>query len=92
MHSYVYVSVKKPLKLHAIIGGSTIWTDNLWEEVLAYLLERVDTMEAIFMAEQLYHDGTDVPNYAHKADFLQEFRDYPPPLLGAFDLMRLRTP
>lgn len=83
----------KPLRLHKLLGGQTAWTDKLWGQALGYLLERVGTMEAIFMAEQLHHDGTRLPNYPHKIDFLREFREYPPTvLLSAFDLMRLRKP
>jgi hypothetical protein len=81
----------KPLKLHRIIGPTTAWTDDLWNEALAYLLERVGTTQSIFMAEQLHHDDTRLPDYPHKIDFLREFRDYPPTvLLGSFDLMRQR--
>lgn len=68
----------KPLKIHELIGGATAWTDDQWNAAIIYLLERVGTMEAIFMAEQLHHDGASVPNYPHKVDFLREFRQYPP--------------
>lgn len=79
----------KPVKLHELIGGQTTWTDEMWDAALEYMLERIGTMQAIFMAEQLHHDGTRLPNYPHKIDYLREFRDYPPTvLLGAFDLMR----
>jgi hypothetical protein len=80
----------KPLKLHELIAGATVWTDELWSEVSTYLLERVGTMDAISMAEQLHSDGTELPDYPHKIDFLREFHDYPPTvLLGSFDLMRV---
>jgi hypothetical protein len=83
----------KPLRLHELIGGATVWTDELWDMAMGYLLERVGTMQAIFLAEQLHHDGTRVPDYPHKVDFLREFRQYPPTvLLGAFDFMRVRKP
>lgn len=83
----------KPLKLHALIGGHTTWTDELWNETLTYLLEHVGTMQAILMAEQLHRDGSTPPNYPHKIDYLREFRDYPPTiLLGVFDLMRSASP
>lgn len=92
MHNYACMSdqkLLKPLKLHDLIGGQTTWTDELWKEALAYLLERIGTMQAIYMTEQLHHDGTRLPNYPHKIDYLREFRDYPPTvLLGVFDLMR----
>ncbi len=81
----------KPLKLHAIVGTATVWTDELWSEALTYLLERVGTIEAIFMAQQLHSDGSRLPDYPHKVDFLREFRGYPPTvLLGVFDLARVR--
>lgn len=81
----------KPLKIHELLGGQTAWTDELWDQALSYLLERVGTMEAIFMAEQLHHDDTRLPDYPHKIDFLREFREYPPTvLLGVFDLVRVR--
>jgi hypothetical protein len=77
----------KPLKLHSIISSSTVWTDELWDEVLTYLLERANTFDALAMAQVLY--GDHIPNYPHKVDFLREFRQYPPTvLLGAFDYMR----
>jgi len=77
----------KPLKLHAIIGTSTVWTDELWDDALTYLLERISTVDTLMMARTLH--GEHVPNYPHKVDFLREFRKYPPTvLLGIFDLVR----
>jgi hypothetical protein len=79
----------KPLKLHTILGTSTVWTDELWDEALTYLLEWANTFDALAMAQVLH--GTYPPNYPHKIDFLREFRAYPPTvLLGAFDLTRAR--
>lgn len=77
----------KPIKLHNIIGSTTVWTDDLWDEALNYLLENTGTLDALAMAETLF--GDDRPNYLHKIDYLREFRAYPPTvLLGAFDFMR----
>jgi hypothetical protein len=81
----------KPLKLHEIIGTSTVWTDELWDEALAYLLQRVGTREAVKMALfLLLPNGKNLPDYPHKIDFLREFRKYPPTLLlGIFDVVRM---
>jgi hypothetical protein len=77
----------KPLKLHTIIGSNTVWTDELWNAALTYLLERTGTFDALAMTETLYDDYA--REYPHKIDYLREFRSYPPTvLLGAFDLMR----
>jgi hypothetical protein len=77
----------KPLKLHTIIGSNTVWTDELWNAALTYLLERIGTHDALAMTESFY--GDHAPGYPHKIDYLREFRSYPPTvLLGAFDLMR----
>lgn len=77
----------KPLKLHDIIRTATVWTDEMWDKSLTYLLGYTSTLDALAMAETLYRDQA--PNYLHKIDFLREFRRYPPTtLLGAFDLMR----
>ncbi|TWP45973.1 hypothetical protein FKR81_37770 [Lentzea tibetensis] len=82
----------KPLKLHEIIGTSTEWTDELWDEALRYLLERTGTFQVLFMVQVLPNYEA-LPDYLHKFDFLREFRNYPPTLLlGAFDLMRARWP
>jgi hypothetical protein len=77
----------KPLKLHAIIGISTEWTDELWEAALSYLRDRVGIVDVLIMATVL-PDGLR-PYSPHKIDHLREFQQYPPTLLiGAFDYMR----
>ncbi|MFD9889721.1 hypothetical protein ACFWY9_10285 [Amycolatopsis sp. NPDC059027] len=76
-----------PVKLHTIIGTSTAWTDELWEEALDYLLANTATPDAILMSIALSVGAP--PDYPHKIDYLREFRKFPPTLLlGAFDLMR----
>jgi hypothetical protein len=81
--------VLKPLKLHHIIGTSTAWTDELWNEALDYLLTHVGTLQALTMYSTIDRAGEDTVVSLHKVDFLREFRRYPPTtLLGAFDLMR----
>ncbi len=78
----------KPVKIHAIIGTSTVWSDELWGQALSYLRESTGTFDVLAMAETLY--GDNLPNYPHKIDFLREFRDFPPTTsLGAFDRMRV---
>lgn len=74
------------VKLHSIIGTSTVWTDEAWNNALTYLLENTSTIDAIAMTRGL---GPEPPGHTHKIDYLREFRSYPPTvLLGAFDMMR----
>jgi hypothetical protein len=74
-----------PLKLHTIIGTSTEWTDELWDDALHYLLENTSTLDVLAMTETL----PTLLAFSHKIDYLREFHNYPPTLvLGAFDLMR----
>lgn len=77
----------KPLKLHDLIAGSTVWSEELWASALGYLLERTSTLDALVMAEVIgIHER---PWLVHKIDYLRDFRDFPPTvLLGAFDWMR----
>lgn len=78
----------KPARLHEILGTSTVWTDELWDQALTYLLSSVETLGALEMVKAL--DGVQpLTNSIHKIDYLRQFRTYPPTvLLGAFDLMR----
>jgi hypothetical protein len=77
----------KPLKLHSVIGASTEWTDELWDEALVYLLDRVGTFDVLMMVDVL--PDSVLPQSPHKVDYLRVFRQYPPTLLlGAFDYMR----
>lgn len=79
----------KPLRLHTMIGGSTEWTDELWGEVLQYLVECVGSTGAVLMAERLHRERR-LPKHLNKADYFQEFRNYPPTvLLGELDYVRL---
>lgn len=79
----------KPLKLHTIISTATVWTDELWDEALSYLLERVGTLDVLMMVAVLPDDA--LPHSSRKVDYLRVFHRYPPTLLlGAFDLMRLK--
>lgn len=81
-------SALKPLKLHELLAMQTIWTDELWEQSLDYLLARVGTDQAIRMAQFILDDN--LPNSIHKIDYLREFRVFPPSvLLAAFDLTRV---
>jgi hypothetical protein len=82
----------KPLKIHALIGQQAAWTDELWDEALTYLLERLGTADAVDMALALAAiTNVHVPQSYHKIDYLRIFRDYPPSiLLGMFDLTRRR--
>jgi hypothetical protein len=56
----------KPLKIHSIIGTSTVWTDELWDEALTYLLERTGTLQVLAMCQVLHDD--ELPNSLHKID------------------------
>lgn len=86
-HKQCSMTNLKPLKLHTILGTSTVWTDELWDEALSYLLDRVGTLDVLTMAEVLPDSA--VPHSPHKIDYLRVFRLYPPTLLlGAFDYMR----
>ena len=81
----------KPLKLHETIGTSTLWTDELWDKVLTYVLANTATPDALTMIEVLETDNIRLSGFAQKTDYLREFHKYPPTvLLGAFDLMRWR--
>lgn len=77
-----------PVKLHKLIGYSAAWTDELWANALAYLLDNTSTVDAVLMCECL--PGKVLFSHLHKIDYLREFQPYPPTLiLGAFDWMRL---
>lgn len=81
----------KPLRLHELIGDHAEWTDELWDETLKYLLERVGTVEAIQMYAVLSGAAglEDMITSPYKVDYLRRFRYYPPTLLlGSFDLVR----
>jgi len=82
----------KPLKLHELIGHQAAWTDELWDEALKYLLERLGTADSVDMALALAEiTNSRVPHSYHKIDYLRTFRAYPPSvLLGMFDLSRRR--
>ncbi len=84
----------KPLKIHQLIGERIIWTDELWDEALEYLLGRVGTVDAMDMSVVLHSINgldRDTVRSPHKVDYLRQFRDYPPTLLlGIFDLVRSR--
>lgn len=77
----------KSVKLHSLIAGTTVWTEELWEGALAYLLENTATPDAQVMAEML---DSPVSEYSvYKIDYLRQFRQLPPTVvLGAFDWMR----
>ena len=86
-HKQYRMSNLKPLKLHSLLGASTVWTDELWDEALRYLLDRVGTVDVLIMVCVLPDDV--LPHSPHKVDYLRVFRQYPPTfLLGAFDYMR----
>lgn len=81
------MAILKPLKIHDLIAGSTVWSDELWDRALTYLLERTSTPEALVMAECIR--SPERPWLVRKIDHLRDFRDVPPTvLLGAFDWMR----
>lgn len=78
---------RQPLKIHQLLALRTIWNEDLWNEVLEYLLASVSTQEAIQMTALLGDEDTDS---LFKIDYLREFRSYPPSaVLAAFDLIRL---
>jgi hypothetical protein len=81
----------KPLRLHELLAGRAAWTDELWDEVLEYLLGRVGSDDAIYMALLLKAmTGHTSPESPHKIDYLRRFRDHPPALLlGIFDVARI---
>lgn len=77
-----------PVKLHAIIGASTEWTDELWDEALDYLLGHVGTTETTLMAALLPRNEP-LSSFPRRVNLLYEFHKYPPTvLLGVFDCMR----
>jgi hypothetical protein len=77
------------VKLHELIGSATVWTDDLWDDALDYLVENTATPDAIVMAEIVL--GDEQAPHLYKVDYLRDFRGFPPTvLLGAFDLMRYR--
>ncbi len=82
----------KPLKIHELIGNQAAWTDELWDEALKYLLERLGTADSVDMAYALAEiTNSRAPHSYHKIDYLRTFRAYPPSvLLGMFDLARRR--
>lgn len=76
-----------PVKLHELIASATLWTDELWNAALAYVLENTATPDAIVMARMVL--GSELSQHMYKIDYLREFRGWPPTVLpGAFDLMR----
>jgi hypothetical protein len=78
----------KPLKIHHLLALKTAWTEELWDEALAYLLAFVSTQGAILMTQLILLD--DPVESPYKIDHLREFRPYPPSaVLAAFDLIRL---
>jgi hypothetical protein len=73
--------------LHEILGTSTTWTDELWDEALTCLLDRVGTLDVLAMVEVLPESA--LPHSLYKVDYLRVFRQYPPTLLlGGFDYLR----
>jgi hypothetical protein len=77
------------VKLHELIGTQTLWTDELWNDALDYLVENTATPDAIVMADILL--GDEQAPHLYKIDYLRDFRGFPPTvLLGVFDLMRYR--
>jgi hypothetical protein len=79
----------KPVKLHELLGGRTLWTDELWEAAEAYVSQSVSTPQAQRMYECIYSDNAKAVDYLPKSSLLGEFHYWPPTLLlGAFDLMR----
>jgi hypothetical protein len=77
----------KPLKIHELLAMQTMWTDDLWDQSLEYLLKKVGTTEAIWMARFILDDN--LPESIYKIEYLREFRAYPPSVvLAAFDLVR----
>lgn len=77
----------KPLKLHDLLAGTMVWSDELWASALVYLLERTSTPDVLVMAEVI--GIQERPWLVHKIDYLRGLRDVAPTvLLGAFDWMR----
>lgn len=86
-HKRLRMANLKSLKLHQLIGTSTVWTDELWDEALTYLLDRVGTLDVLTMVDVLPESA--LPHSPYKVDYLRVFRRYPPTLLlGAFDYLR----
>ena len=79
----------EPLKIHRLLAFQTVWTDDIWIEVLNYLLASVSDSEALQMTTVL-GDSIEFDDSFFKMDYLKEFRPFPPSaILAAFDLIRL---
>ena len=87
----------KPLKLHELLAGQTIWTDDLWNETFKYLTAHVVAIEAMDMTKMLNGTVSYRPSEyfssrnLRKLDHLNHFHKFPPTiLLGIYDMMRRR--
>jgi hypothetical protein len=80
----------KPLRLHELLAGRAAWTDELWDEVLEYLLGRVGSDDAIYMALLLKamtgHTGPESP---HKIDYLRGSATIPQPCCSVSSTWRV---
>ncbi len=86
----------RPLKIHKLLAMQTEWTEDLWDETVAYLLSNISTADAILMVASIldidiYFDfkSSDPPKPESRVEYIEMFRAYPPSvLLGGFDVVR----
>lgn len=79
-----------------MLGGSSEWTDELWDEAIAFLSHSLSLPQAVELEMRLHVLRTSERSIAARGTFsyvkrdrLDGFREYPPTiLLGIYDLSR----